>query len=373
MKLLLRPLLACFLLIPLLSHGQGSYPFKITQIAELFGIPWGMTFISEHKLLVTERDGALTLIDTQIGKTSSLTGLPKDIHHQGQGGLLDAAISPDFEQTKWVYFSYSKNVDGLGATTLARAKLDKLRLTDWQDLLVTQSRTRTGAHFAGRIAFDHQGHVFMSIGDRGARANAQNLKNHAGTIIRLRLDGQIPDDNPFVDNDYALPEIWTYGHRNPQGLFFNLETKQLWSNEHGPRGGDEINLIKKGKNYGWPVISYGKEYTSPFAVGESTHKAGMDQPLKVYIPSIAPSSLTQYKGNAFPMWKGQLFSGALKLRHLNKVTPTNTSNIIDETRLLNALDERIRNVIEGPDSLIYIATDSGKILSLSPNSNSEPQ
>ena len=373
MERLLRLLLACFLFIPLLSHGQDSYPFKITQVAELFGIPWGMTFVSEHKLLVTERDGALTLIDTQTGKTSSLTGLPKDIHHQGQGGLLDAAISPDFEQTNWVYFSYSKNVDGLGATTLARAKLDKLRLIDWQDLLVTQSRTRTGAHFAGRIAFDDQGHVFMSIGDRGARANAQNLKNHAGTIIRLRLDGQLPDDNPFINDDSALPEIWTYGHRNPQGLFFNLETKQLWSNEHGPRGGDEINLIKKGKNYGWPTISYGKEYASPFAVGEGTHKTGMEQPLKVYIPSIAPSSLMQYRGDAFPAWKGQLFSGALKLRHLNKVVPSNTSKIIDETRLLNALDERIRNVIEGPDSLIYIATDSGKILSLSPNSNSESQ
>ena len=373
MQRLLRPLLACFLLIPLLSFGQDNSPFKITQIAELFGIPWGMTFISEHKLLVTERDGTVTLISTFTGKNHALTGLPDDVHHQGQGGLLDAAISPDFKRTSWVYFSYSKTVKGLGATTLARAKLSEFHLTDWHDLLVTESRTRAGAHFAGRIAFDHQGHVFMSIGDRGARANAQNLKNHAGTIIRLQLDGQIPDDNPFINNDSALPEIWTYGHRNPQGLFFNLETKQLWSNEHGPRGGDEINLIEKGKNYGWPNISYGKEYASPFAVGEGTHKAGMEQPLKVYIPSIAPSSLMQYRGDTFPAWKGQLFSGALKGRHLNKVTPRNTSKMADETRLLNALNERIRNVIEGPDGLIYIATDSGKILRLSPRLNSESQ
>jgi glucose/arabinose dehydrogenase len=355
------------------SYGQDNHKFEVSKVAELFGIPWGMVFISEHELLVTERDGTLTLIDTKTGKNHPLSGLPMDIHHQGQGGLLDVAISPDFQQTSWVYFSYSKTVDGLGATTLARAKLNEFHLTDWQDLLVTQSRTRAGAHFAGRIAFDSQGHVFMSIGDRGARANAQNLKNHAGTILRLQLDGQTPDDNPFVDDDSILSEIWTYGHRNPQGLFFNLETNQLWSNEHGPRGGDEINLIEKGKNYGWPVISYGKEYASPFAVGEGTHKVGMEQPLKVYIPSIAPSSLMQYMGNAFPAWKGQLFSGALKLRHLNKVTPSNTDKMIDETHLLTSLNERIRNVIEGPHGLIYIATDSGKILKLSPKPSNESQ
>lgn len=366
MSPLLRIVIFTCLLFPPQAYSQQKTDFTLSTVAELSGVPWGMTFIAENELLVTERDGALSLVNTKTGKSVHLSGLPDDIHHQGQGGLLDVALSPDFTQTKWVYFSYSKTVDGLGATTLARAKLVDMALRDWQDLLVTKSRTRSGAHFAGRIAFDISGHVFMSIGDRGDRANAQNLQNHAGSIIRLNLDGQIPEDNPFILDDTALPEIWSYGHRNPQGLFFNGQTQQLWSNEHGPRGGDEINLIKKGLNYGWPIISYGKEYASPFAVGEGTHKKGMEQPLKVYTPSIAPSSLLQYSGKAFPKWQGQLFSGALKLQHLNKITLDENLNVIGEVRLLSEIGERIRHVIEGSDGLIYLSTDSGKILKLSP-------
>jgi glucose/arabinose dehydrogenase len=362
-------LLLCYFLLPVRGFSQDSESFKVATVAELFGIPWGMAFVSDNGLLVTERDGTLSLINVQTGEQNPLSGLPDDIHFQGQGGLLDVAISPDFKATAWVYFSYSKAVDGLGATTLARAKLNGLNLVDWQDLLITKSRTRSGAHFAGRIAFDHQDHVFMSIGDRGVRANGQDLKTHAGSIIRLELDGAIPADNPFVNDKIALPEIWSYGHRNPQGLFFNPAAQQLWSNEHGPRGGDEINLIHKGLNYGWPIISYGKEYSSPFSVGEDTHKKGMEQPLKVYTPSIAPSSLMQYSGSAFPAWAGQLFSGALKLQHLNKITFDDGLQVIDETRLLVSLNDRIRHVIEGPDGLIYLSTDSGQILKLSPKSD----
>jgi aldose sugar dehydrogenase len=361
------------LFLPAYGYTQANSDFKVITVTELFGIPWGMTFTSDHALLVTERDGALALINTRTGKQKSVSGLPDDIHFQGQGGLLDVAISPDFKETAWVYFSYSKAVEGLGATTLARAKLNGLTLTAWQDLLVTQSRTHAGAHFAGRIAFDQQGHVFMSIGDRGTRANGQNLKTHAGSIIRLKLNGEIPADNPFVGDDSALAEIWSVGHRNPQGLFFNSDTQQFWSNEHGPRGGDEINIIQKGRNYGWPIISYGKEYAIPFAVGEGTHKQGMEQPLKVFTPSIAPSSLMLYTGNAFPDWKGQLFSGALKLQHLNKVTLDDANQAVDETRLLSDLNERIRNVIQGLDDLIYLSTDSGKILQLSPKLNTKPR
>jgi glucose/arabinose dehydrogenase len=368
MSLLLRIVIITCLLVPSQGYSQQNTDFSLSIVAEVSGVPWGMTFISESQLLVTERGGSLSLVDTKTGETEQLSGLPADIHYQGQGGLLDIACSHDFTQTQWVYLSYSKRIDGLGATTLARAKLASGVLEDWQDLLVTKSRTRSGAHFAGRIAFDTTGHVFMSIGDRGKRANAQNLQNHAGSIIRLKLEGQIPEDNPFINDITALPEIWSYGHRNPQGLFFNPQTQQLWSNEHGPRGGDEINLIQKGLNYGWPIISYGKEYASSFAVGEGTHKKGMEQPIKVYTPSIAPSSLLQYSGKTFPAWQGQFFSGALKLRHLNKITLEERLHVIDEVRLLSDLSERIRHVIEGPDGLIYLSTDSGKILKLSPKS-----
>ncbi len=350
------------------SHAANTNDFNVKVIADDLGVPWGMAFLNKDQILITEREGDLQRLDIRTGDIASIDGLPWEILILGQGGLLDVAID---HSSGWIYFSYSKNVKGQGATTLARAKLDGTTLIDWQDLLVSQSRTSTSYHFAGRLAFDRQGHIFMSIGDRGIRANGQDLSNHAGTIIRLNLDGTVPEDNPFVDNDDALPEIWSYGHRNPQGLFFNSTTQQFWSNEHGPRGGDEINLILPGQNYGWPVISYGKEYNSPAAVGEGTHKAGMQQPVKVYTPSIAPSSLIQYQGKAFSLWRGKLLAGALKLQHLNLVTLDQNQQVVKEDRLLTSLAERLRNVVEGPDGFIYIATDSGKILMLTPNNESQ--
>tara|TARA_R110002111_G_scaffold37613_15_gene72255 strand:- start:200 stop:1324 length:1125 start_codon:yes stop_codon:yes gene_type:complete len=367
MKSLIRLLCLSLWLIAWPTHSNDNPDFKINLIAQDLGVPWGMAFLNANTLLITEREGDLVQLDLRTGSITDIDGLPWEILVLGQGGLLDIAVD---NTSDWIYFSYSKNVEGQGATTLARAKLDKLTLVDWQDLLVSQSRTSTSHHFAGRLALDQQGHIFMSIGDRGVRKNGQDLSNHAGTIIRLNLDGSLPADNPFINHDSALPEIWSYGHRNPQGLFFNPSTQQFWSNEHGPRGGDEINLILPGQNYGWPVISYGKEYSSPAAVGESTHKVGMEQPIKVYIPSIAPSSLIQYQGDAFPTWKGQLFSGALKLQHLNKVTLNQAQKAVNEERLLTSLNERIRNVVEGPDGLIYLATDSGNIFVLNPNNES---
>jgi glucose/arabinose dehydrogenase len=364
MTIIIQLLSLSWLFLTFPSQAVQATPFNIKTVAQDLGVPWGMAFISPNSLLITEREGTLLRLDIMSGKISNIDGLPSDIVVLGQGGLLDVAIN---KSSDWIYFSYSKNVDGQGATTLARAKLRDNVLTDWQDLLVSKSRTRTRHHFAGRLAFDQQGHVFMSIGDRGVRSNGQDLSNHAGTIIRLNLDGSVPKDNPFINDDATLAEIWTYGHRNPQGLFFNSKTQQFWSNEHGPRGGDEINLIKRGHNYGWPIISYGKEYNSRAAVGEGTHKAGMEQPIKVYSPSIAPSSLIQYQGKAFPQWQGQLLSGALKLRHLNKVTLDKQQRAVKEERLLSTLSERIRNVVQGPDDLIYLSTDTGKILMLSPN------
>lgn len=368
MNIIFRLFCISFWLVAWPSHAADTPDLNLKVIADDLGVPWGMAFVNKDELLITEREGDVQLLNIRTGDISNIDGLPWDILILGQGGLLDVAID---SASDWIYFSYSKNIKGQGATTLARAKLNDTTLIEWQDLLVSQSRTSTSYHFAGRLALDRQGHIFMSIGDRGVRSNGQNLSNHAGSIIRLNLDGSIPKDNPFVNVEGALAEIWSYGHRNPQGLFFNSITQQLWSNEHGPRGGDEINLILPGQNYGWPVISYGKEYNSPAAVGEGTHKAGMQQPVKVYIPSIAPSSLIQYQGDAHPSWQGKLLAGALKLQHLNIVTLDQNQQAVQEDRMLTSFNERIRNLVEGPDGLIYLATDSGKILVLTPNNESQ--
>lgn len=286
---------------------------------------------------------------------------------EGQGGMLDIALSPNYKKNGWIYFTYVKEIDGEGATVLARAKLKQSRFYKWQELLVSESTTDTGRHFGSRIAFDKKGHVFFGIGDRGERPNAQDLTNHAGSIMRLNMDGSIPDDNPFVNSDTSLPEIWSYGHRNPQGLVYDIKTNRLWEIEHGPRGGDEINLIKKGANYGWPVISYGKEYWGPLAVGEGTHRKGMEQPVKVYVPSIAPGSLLIYSGTIFPQWQGNLFSGALKLRHINRIVLNKKGEAISEERLLETLDNRIRALAQSPEGWIYFSTDSGEIYRIKPD------
>lgn len=334
-------------------------------LATGLGVPWGMAIMPDNTLLISQREGLLSLLNLNSGSLTDITGLPA-IKVSGQGGLFDVALSPDYANNQWIYFSYSKDISGQGATTLARAKMAGSSLIHWQDLLVTKSTTDTDAHFGGRITFDNKDHIFLSVGERGFRPNAQDLSTHAGSILRLNLDGSVPADNPFVGVKNALPEIWSYGHRNPQGLFFNKVTEQLWEIEHGPRGGDEINLIKAGKNYGWPVISFGQEYYTPRAVGEGTEKAGMEQAIKVYVPSIAPSSIIQYMGNAFPQWHNNLLAGALKLQHLNRIVLDEHDQAVSETRLLRNVEGRIRNIIESPEGWLYISTDDGRILKISP-------
>jgi glucose/arabinose dehydrogenase len=345
--------------------SQSSPTFKLEQIANGMGIPWGMAFLNQNEIIFTERQGAVKIIQLNSFKITSLHGFP-EIATVGQGGMLDVAIGPDYANQGWIYFTYSKRSTSGAVTTLARAMRNADQLDNWQDLLVSDSATDTGRHFGSRIAFDGAGHVFFGIGDRGVRDNAQNLGNHAGTIMRLNLDGSIPDDNPFLDNAKARPEIWSYGHRNPQGLLFDTKKDILWSIEHGPRGGDEINLVERGRNYGWPVISHGKEYWAPIGIGEGTRKQGMEQPVKVYIPSIAPGSLLLYSGNAFPQWRGNLFAGALKLQHLNRVSISTDNRAIGEERLLGELNERIRALAQSPEGWIYLSTDSGKIMRMRP-------
>jgi len=368
-------IVGCFFLFPV---DVLATTYQVTQVATGLGIPWSMSFQSQNEILFTERKGRLGIVNIDSGEVNYLSGLP-DIVANGQGGLMDVAKPTNNEISDWTYFTYVKPIDaaGNGETTLARAHISKESIFDWQDLLVTHSlfggiifdvtgiAWGSDRHFGSRIAFDDT-HLYFSVGDRGNRPNGQNLETHAGSILRLNVDGSVPQDNPFVDVEGARNEIWSYGHRNPQGLVWDGVYKRLWSIEHGPRGGDELNLIERGGNYGWPIISYGKEYASFRDVGEDTHKEGMEQPKKFYIPSIAPGSLMQYTGDAFPEWKGNLFAGALKLRHINRIKLDQKGNAIAEERLMEDLNERIRALLESPEGWIYFSTDSGSIYVIKP-------
>ena len=353
----------------IVQRSKSGSTFRVIEIARGLGVPWGMVFISKSKILFTERKGFIGILELASGKITRIEGAPKVVA-SGQGGLLDVAVPPGYDKEDWIYFTYSKKTNTEPtkyATTLARAKLEGYQLINFRDLLITKSASSSGLHFGSRITFDGNGNLYFTVGDRGYRPNAQNLATHSGSILRLRLDGSVPKDNPFFLQKGALTEIWSYGHRNPQGIFYDMELNRLWAIEHGPRGGDEINLILPGLNYGWPVISYGKEYWGPIQVGEGTKKEGMEQPTKFYVPSIAPGSLIIYSGKAFPSWKGNLFSGALKLTHLNRVKLDANGNAVDEERILNSFEERIRAIVESPEGWLYLSTDSGKILCIRPD------
>jgi glucose/arabinose dehydrogenase len=368
-----RTLLLCLLALLALPSNAASpqliqsekAAFELEKVIDGLGVPWGMAFISDTRLLITEREGSIKLLDTRSKRLSPIQGAPA-VFARGQGGLLDVAVPPDFTADDWIYFTFVRNRDDEGVTVLARAKLKSNKLVQWQDLLETRSATDSGRHFGSRIAFDEKGYVYFGVGDRGERPTAQDLTNHAGSIMRLFRDGRVPPDNPFNKRTDVLPEIWSYGHRNPQGMAYDYTHKRLWLNEHGPRGGDEINQVLPGRNYGWPVISYGKEYWGPLAVGEGTQREGMEQPVKQYTPSIAPGSLLLYTGDSFPAWRGNLFAGALKLQHLNRVTLSADGKAIGEERLLTELNERIRALTQGPQGWLYISTDSGKIYVMKP-------
>ncbi|WP_028486677.1 PQQ-dependent sugar dehydrogenase [Thiomicrorhabdus chilensis] len=345
------------------SVSAADQPFHIEKVASQLGVVWGMELIDSKRILFTQRSGKAGLLDLRNNQVTWLSGLP-EVHAHNQGGLLDVKIPADYATHGWIYFTYSKPDLLQAQTTLARARLEKTSLVDWQDLLVTDSKSFRNIHFGSRIAFDDAGHLFFSIGDRGERANAQDLSNHAGSILRLNRDGSVPEDNPFVGDPNVRDEIWSFGHRNPQGLYYDSATSQLWEIEHGPRGGDEINLIEKGKNYGWPIVSQGKEYFSNTQVGVK-HKPGMQEPVKIYVPSIAPSDLILYRGQEFSAWQGDLLTGALKLQHLNRIRFNDSLQPIRERRYLQDLNERIRSLAVDASGRIYVGTDTGHIYRLS--------
>ena len=349
--------------------ASEEHAFRVVEVASGLDHPWGLAFLPDGRLLVTERSGRLHTVDAE-GRLDPepVAGVPR-VHASGQGGLLDVALHPAFRENGWVYLSYAAGHWGRAGTEVARGRLRGKRLEDVEVLFRALPKSSGGRHFGSRLRFAPDGHLFISLGDRGDRHRAQDRDDHAGSIIRLRDDGTVPPDNPFAGVDGARPEIYTTGNRNVQGLAFDQETGILWSHEHGPRGGDELNVVRPGVNYGWPVISFGREYMSGAPVGEGTHRAGMAQPAHQWTPSIAPSGLTAYNGDRFPAWRGNLFVGALRFRLIARLV-LDGERVVHEERLLEGRYGRIRDVRTGPDGLIYLLTDApapyGALLRLEP-------
>lgn len=329
---------------------------RMEKIFQGSDVIWGMDFVSNHEMIFSERGGKLKFLDLKTNNVHELSGAPKVVA-KGQGGLLDVFFD---KKEQDLYLTYSDSDAPKPTTSLFKAKLskDKKSITGSR-LFQAKAFESSDEHFGSRVLIDNDGFIFLSVGERQNRDQAQKLNNDQGKILRLTKDGKIPTDNPFVDKKEALPEIWSYGHRNPQGLAFN-STGQLYEAEFGPRGGDEVNLIKKGANYGWPVITYGREYWGP-KIG-TTSKEGMEQPVFNWVPSINPSGMTFYEGKAFPTFKDNLFLACLDgfILRINLETKK-------ETKLLEDVGERFRQLKVGPESFIYISTDSGKLLRLRPN------
>jgi glucose/arabinose dehydrogenase len=332
--------------------------FRVDTLATGLTSPWGIAFLPDGRILITEKAGQIRIVQNGRLLTDQIQGMPA-VYTNGQGGLLDIVLHPDYARNGWIYLTYSKAGAGGGGTVLARAKIEGNTLTSLQELYAAQPLNSAGVHFGSRIAFDGKGYVYLSTGDRGTPQNAQNLNNSWGKIIRLREDGQIPPDNPFVNTPNARPEIWSYGHRNMQGLFYDRSRDRLWAHEHGPRGGDEINLVRRGLNYGWPLITHGVNYDGTPVSGASQGD-GLEQPVRYWVPSIAPSGLAVVSSNLYPQWQGNLLVGALVGTHLARVE-LNGEAFAREEKLLNNIG-RVRAVVQSPDGHIYLTTEGTGLL-----------
>ena len=331
--------------------------FRLTIVTSGLEHPWGLAFLPDGRMLVSERPGRLRLIDAQ-GRLEPQTvqGLPP-VAAIGQGGLLDIALHPAFRQNGWIYLSYVAGGTGAYGTEVLRARLRGKALHDVQVLFRMRPKSATGYHFGSRLVFDRQGHLYVTLGDRGEQDRAQRLDDHAGSVIPLHDDGRVPADNPFVKQAGALPEKFTLGNRNIQGAALHPASGEVWAHEHGPQGGDEINVIRAGVNYGWPVITYGRNYGSGTRIGEGSEKPGMAQPVHQWTPSIAPSGMAFYTGKRFPAWQGDLFVGALRDQMLLRIRLDGERVVRQETLLKSAIG-RIRDVRNGPDGFLYLLTDS---------------
>jgi len=352
-------------------HATSSYEsekvrFRVVPLVSGLVHPWSLVFLPDGDLLITERPGRLRVVRHGRLLEEPIAGVPV-VASTGQGGLLDVVLHPNFATNRLLCLAYSRRDSDGNGTAIICSKLVGDRLVNSRVIFAAEPSLRGGKHFGCRLVFDVNGNLYATLGDRGIRALAQALSSHPGSVIRIDLSGDALADNPFVHREDAQPEIFTYGNRNPQGLAWQPQTGVLWMHEHGPRGGDELNQVIAGTNYGWPVISYGKEYWSRKAVGEGTHKIGMAQPVHYWVPSIAPSGMAFYSGSRFPQWQGNLFIGSLKFGELVRLE-INASQVIHEERLLNGDFGRIRDVRLGPDELIYLLTDSpnGQLLRLEP-------
>jgi glucose/arabinose dehydrogenase len=351
------------------TFSSDAGHLNVETIARGLDRPWALAFLPDGKMLVTERQGRLRIVARDGSISPPVSGVPQ-VRASGQGGLHDVVLDRDFAANRTIYFCYAEPASGGGRTAMARGRFtdgEAARLDDVKVIFRQEGPLSSGNHYGCRIVQGRDGNLWLTMGDHFTyRDEAQNLANHIGKIVRVTPDGAVPRDNPFVGRNDAKPEIWSYGHRNSQGAALHPQTGRLWEHEHGPRGGDEINIPLAGKNYGWPVIGYGVDYSGA-KIHEATAKAGMEQPVKYWVPSIAPSGMAFYTGDLFPRWKGSLFVGALAGQLLVRLE-LDGEKVTKEERLLGGLNARVRDVRAGPDGAIWLATDSsdGRIIRVTP-------
>lgn len=349
------------------SDNEVNIPKNITVVPELIidelPIPWGMAFLPDGSMLITEKSGRL--IHFKEGVRTNINNSPA-VYNRGQGGLLDVVLDPDYENNGWIYLSYASEEgdDKGGNTAIMRAKLQGNTLVDNQLLYKATPNTTGGNHFGSRIAFDDNGYLYFSIGERGEQdVNPQDLGRDGGKIYRLNPDGSIPADNPFVNTAGAKTAIYSYGNRNPQGMAKNPATGAIWANEHGPQGGDEINIVQKGKNYGWPLVTYGINYSGT-PISDKTEMEGVENPIHYWVPSIAPSGMVFVTSDKYPAWKGNLLIGSLKFQYLERLE-LQGEKVVYREKLLADIG-RVRDVRQAPDGFIYVAVEGKGIYRLVP-------
>ncbi len=345
---------------------SALHDYRVVTVVDGLENPWAIAFLPGGEMLVTERPGRLRIVREGRLEPEPVSGLPP-IEERGQGGLLDVALHPRFAENGLVYLSYAGPGPGGVGTEVARGKLVGRRLENVEILFRMEPKSGARQHFGSRLVFDRQGYLYITLGDRGEMERAQRPGDHAGSVIRLHDDGRVPADNPFVGQKGWKPEKYTLGHRNMQGAALHPRTGELWTHEHGPQGGDEVNVIRAGVNYGWPVITYGVNYVTGTKIGEGTHKEGMAQPLHYWVPSIAPSGMAFYTGDAFPRWRGDLFVGALRDEMVVRLR-LDGERVVVEERFLKGVLGRIRDVRQGPDGFLYLLTDEddGALVRLEP-------
>jgi glucose/arabinose dehydrogenase len=331
--------------------------FRVTEVVGGLEHPWAVAFLPDGGMLVTERPGRLRLVENGRLREAPVEGLP-EVHARDQGGLLDVVLDPDFARNRWIYLSYSYAAGGKTTTRVMRARYAPEGLSEQKVIFEALPMIASSKHFGSRLAFGRDGTLFITMGERSnQRQEAQNLGNHLGKVLRINRDGSVPEDNPFVGREGVRPEIYSYGHRNPQGLAVNPRDGRVWEQEHGARGGDEMNVLKPGANYGWPEVAYGVNYDGSTIGSGRREAAGVEQPLFYWDPSIAPSGMTFYTGDRFPGWRGDVLVGALRYQLVSRLDLDEAGRVVKEERFLEGGLGRIRDVRTGPDGLVYLLTD----------------